>query len=291
MSAASTVSLLKYVVTGDQGSAESLLKQEPGLLLLTGDTKDLSGRVWKNITALQLALWARDWHMWIMLLKFMKPEVALSQCEALEAKGTQHGASFNMEPFLTGCQSFSDRQWKYEEPCDDYWEEHVGARQKTFPVHVANEYCHPTRAFHPLPTFMETELPRSVKLKEYTFYEYDSSCGRGIYRARHPSALLVHGSEIWRAPEDALAVAKLWSTRERQYLELKTALKEQSNTASLQNLQLQGTSKNPGEGKESGSSKSPDSADMAKTQIDQTATAATSTTTVTATTAATATAT
>jgi len=232
--------LLRCVVTGQQAAAQALLVKDSKLLLLAGDIKDLSGRVWRNVTALQLALWARDWHMWRMLLQYLSFQAALTQCQELEEKGTGHGSSFNMKPFLQDLKYFSSNKWYSEDGADDYWSGHVGPEQTALPVHVANEYCHPTRAFNPLPDFKDAQLPRTLQLFSLTFYAYDKHAGGGITRAGHPNARNVHGSGICSASEDALAIEKLWSTREMQYLELRAAL--QSGAESLQTyLQQQAT--------------------------------------------------
>ncbi len=72
--------LLQCVAHGQQSQAEQLLKEipvrnshlgcsaKPEWLLVRGDVIDPSGRMFKNITAFEYALWALDSHMYTMML-------------------------------------------------------------------------------------------------------------------------------------------------------------------------------------------------------------------------------
>ena len=47
---------------------------------------------------------------------------------------------------------------------DKQWNGAVGNAQQQLPVHVVNQYCHPTRSFDPCPNFSDPKpLPRSRK--------------------------------------------------------------------------------------------------------------------------------
>ena len=83
---------LMYVVTGEQDKAERLLKESKSLALQRGNIKDLSGRTFIDITGFQYALWALDWHMWKMLLKYLPKENAAEQLEELDDKGIAYKA-------------------------------------------------------------------------------------------------------------------------------------------------------------------------------------------------------
>ena len=45
----------------------------------------------------------------------------------------------------------------------------IGMAQRDVPVHVINEYCHPSRSFNPTPVFKVNEdtLPRETKYNDY----------------------------------------------------------------------------------------------------------------------------
>src|SRR5690606_29538655 len=52
--------LLHHAVTGNQAAVEKMIKKDPALLLERGQTTDLSGRRFENVTALMLAAGAED---------------------------------------------------------------------------------------------------------------------------------------------------------------------------------------------------------------------------------------
>jgi hypothetical protein len=164
-----THQLLTHVVQGEQDQAEILLKSNPNLLFEKGTITDLSKRTFKNITAFQYALWALDWHMWKMLLKYMLPEEALVQYQELEDKGTVHGKHFSLTPLIEALNSYVENYsgWYAAQnwtAMATYWYRQVGGAQLLLPAHVAQEYCHPSRSFSPVPNFEEANLPRSLKL-------------------------------------------------------------------------------------------------------------------------------
>ena len=83
---------------GEQDQAEKIIKDNPSLLLSPGTVTDLSGREFKQITAFQYVLWALDWHMWKMLLKYMDTKEAALQFAELEEKGAgAHGKRLPVE--------------------------------------------------------------------------------------------------------------------------------------------------------------------------------------------------
>ena len=68
-----------HVAFGEQDEAKEMLKINPELLLHKGDVTDYSNRTFKGITAFQYALWALDWHMWMMIKKYLPDDVAAAQ--------------------------------------------------------------------------------------------------------------------------------------------------------------------------------------------------------------------
>ncbi|MCD6038936.1 MAG: hypothetical protein K0S27_336, partial [Gammaproteobacteria bacterium] len=188
---------LRLVAEGEQDKAENLLKANPGLWVAAGSVTDLSKRTFKNITALQYALWALDWNMWMMLLKYIPREEAQLQAMALEKGGTEHGKCFDFSQLLGAYESYKQNHdaWCNAEAWDKmeaHWCQQVGGAQLLLPAHVVNEYCRPDRAFYPLPNFNEEGLPRSRGLynkaeNEWYTKEYNGgqlgckwACARGM---------------------------------------------------------------------------------------------------------------
>lgn len=160
---------LRYIVEGEQDKAEERLKEVPALALKKGTVTDLSQREFKHITGFQYAVWALDWHMWKMLLKYMPKEAAALQFVELEEKGTVHGKHFSLSPLIKALNTYvkSYGTWYKASAWDkikQHWCQEVGGCQLLLPAHVIHEYCHPSRSFVPCPVFNEESLPRRMQL-------------------------------------------------------------------------------------------------------------------------------
>lgn len=178
---------LQRVAYGKQDKVETLFtdvyRDKEGkiqeALLHQGRFTDYSGRTF-NCSAYEYAYWAKDTHMCRMLERYMDgatKEKILARVEEIERTGlsyTQHGAPyrthhFDFTPLIHALQFYVDNydawyaasNWVAMEAA---WME-VGKAQRDVPAHVAQEYCHPTRAFYPCPLFNEPALPRLL-----TFY-------------------------------------------------------------------------------------------------------------------------
>ena len=181
--------LLQSVARGEQDKAASILASCPPLLSHRGDVTDYSGRTFKNITAFQYALWAMDTHMCRMILDAIPPGPTgdalradlIHQYEELEADGVTYELEgqtytnqhhFDFSPLITALQDYVDhvdgwyntQNWAEMER---QWCTVVGLAQRYVPAHVAQEYCHPTRSFHPTPKFNERGLERSLTFHNY----------------------------------------------------------------------------------------------------------------------------
>ncbi len=157
--------VLQHVARGEQKEAETLVSRDPGLLLAKGTVVDLSKRTFNGITAFQYAVWAGDWRMYRMLLKYLPKDQAALQLVELETRGTAHGKHFSLAPLIEALRTYAKNYaaWPADQ-CKQHWCKVVGGSQLLLPAHVVNAYCHPSLAFHPCPGFGEEELPRSMKL-------------------------------------------------------------------------------------------------------------------------------
>jgi len=155
--------LLLHVARGEQDKAENMLRGNPALAWYSGTVTDLSERRFANITAFQYALWAMDWHMWTMLLKYLPKPEAAAQARALEEGGTEYGTHFDLNKLLQALDTYIKHYNSWDEDMlTDHWCKVVGGAQRMLPAHVVNEYCRPDRSFLPTPTFTETSLPGAV---------------------------------------------------------------------------------------------------------------------------------
>lgn len=152
--------LLQWVAEGEESKAEAMLYKDKRLLLLKGEVQDLAGRTFKEITAFQYALWALDWRMWKMILRFLPKEQAFQQLTELEIKGTEHGKHYDFERIIGAlgkCIFYMNSKNAYD--AGTHWRGQVGAAQYDFPAHVINEYCG-QRSFHH-PQFNEEKIYRT----------------------------------------------------------------------------------------------------------------------------------
>ena len=230
--------LLRHVALGEQSEAEEMLKNNPGLLLYPGQVKDYSGRDFKNITAFQYALWAMDWHMWTMILKYLDPQEALVQLNDLESNFSSksvYGAHYNFKNLLDSYNNYCYHfKYKSREEQKKDWCENVGGELRNVPVHVANEYCRLDRNFD-TPSFTDENLPRTLNMEGNRFW-YDTSGPKIL--GTHYAVIRGDGSgpkcremAIMDSPlivhfikRDRTAIAHLQDVRMQQFADLKKML-------------------------------------------------------------------
>lgn len=157
--------LLQYIVEGNEIKAEKLIAANPDILLKAGSVVDLSGRVFKKITAFQYALWAWDWHMRRMIKKYLPPAEQQYQFGEWINNGTEHGQFFCLEPLIEMLEQYNNliRYHKDDKlgEIKDLWCR-IGKTQLTLPVHILNEYCRKDILLcDPQRTFVEKHLPRT----------------------------------------------------------------------------------------------------------------------------------
>ncbi len=161
-------SFLTLVASGNQGHAEEMLRQDSSLALAHGTIRDLSGRTFENITALQYAAWALDRHMWTMIANYLSPEQVTEQLREAASWTNTHGVHAGMPggPLDTLITTYKKYLADYIDPsksgadlCND-WRRQVGTAQFQVPAHVAQEFCEPNRALYPFPNFESATLSR-----------------------------------------------------------------------------------------------------------------------------------
>ncbi len=216
---------LALVAEGEQDKAEALLQKHPAFGLCPGDVTDLSKRTFKNITALQYALWSLDWHMWTMLLKYIPQKDAAEQIAQSE-RGLwvpQHGVSASWQNLLDALQKYIDlcNASKWSEAATQ-WDKQVGSLQRLLPAHVINEYCRPDRSFKPCPDFnSSTPLARTRNTDGGEWYTaYDGKLGDIFAYVRYSfdkaRAVAAVGGVVWYAAADLKSCRTLLATRVQQ---------------------------------------------------------------------------
>lgn len=256
---------LRLVAEGEQDKAEAMLKSNPNLALVPGDIRDLSKRIFTNITGFQYSVWALDWHMWTMIRKYLSTEEAQFQAQGFEMGSwvKTHGVHAEwlldnlMKAYKTTITLFE--QSKYNEG-DKTWVQQVGRAQLLLPAHVINEYCHPTRPFDPCPNFKDSlVLPRSRKIDEGEWFtaeryggklgEKFSVCrGAGVVaegsRGAACAGIRVAGSIGGSGRSDHVSIRALTSSRTAQREELIADLspRQRSEEGHLTFIRLQQSS-------------------------------------------------
>lgn len=158
---------LHYVGWGQEEQAEAMLKNRPQLALGYGELTEPAKRTFKNMTGFQYAIWAQDWMMWDMILRYLPKEEAAKQLEELNENGTAYGKRFNLDELLKGLQVYIDNYSKWNgTQCNDHFTQVIGNAQRLLPVHYMQEYCSTKRSFFPTPDFTKRHA-RNVKLDIY----------------------------------------------------------------------------------------------------------------------------
>ncbi len=180
---------LKHVVRGEENAAEALLIKCPDLALQKGPVVDYSKRK-VFCTALQYAIWAGDWYMYKMILKYMRSPTAeaavTEQLHALNTYGlggtskvpSTYGARFDFQPFITAYRRYLEESKVrfITSDLEPFWLA-TCKEQAMLPAHVIQQYCHPNRSFlmdrNP-PVFNESTLPRNNTAK-LSFFSSDEA--------------------------------------------------------------------------------------------------------------------
>jgi len=241
--------LLHLIANNEQNAAEALLQKNRKLLLEPSDVMDPSGHHFKNIKGFQYAVWALDWHMWKMLLKYLPQEEAAEQLKALEENGTDYGKEFDLNPliealktYIQKCEGDADL-----DECSEEWCKKVGGEQAHLVAHVVNEYCQLDYPFFPLPSFTEPTLSRTRRVyvdwhsKDEWFSVIFNKGNLGetfAYSRGESKAVLIsslsHG-EIDLVKADLAAIQKLFAVRKEQRQSLRSELLKSAKSDNEEN--------------------------------------------------------
>ncbi len=173
--------LLCIVAEGEQDKAEEILKKYPHLLLESGDVQDLSQNFFKKITPLQYAIWALDWNMWMMILKYLPYEEAKAQAKLFETGDwvMDNGVTVSWQPLIDALQKYNDHfeTWSFAQR-DHHWIHTIGELQLKLPAHAINEICRPDRSFYITPDFEKLGLPRTRQTDKGEWFSATYDGGR-----------------------------------------------------------------------------------------------------------------
>ena len=142
---------LNHIAFGRQDKAEDMLCQNKNLVLMFGDVTDCAKRQFKQITALQYAIWALDWHMLEMLKKHLPEEAVREQIAGLEVGVwiEEHGSVVSWQKLIDALQIYIDNYNSWTDiECRSYWAQKIGGEQLILPAHVIQEYCRPDKPSH-----------------------------------------------------------------------------------------------------------------------------------------------
>jgi Zn ribbon nucleic-acid-binding protein len=159
-----TADLLRHVTEGKQDAAEKIVQRKPELGLCQGDVTDPSQRHFKKISPFIYSVWALDWDMWSMMLKYLPKDGIQTQLRELEEQGTSHGQHFDFQELIETQQVYLDNfdTWSCEQ-LGIQWCVAIGTAQKNAPAHVGNQYCREDQSFID-PDFTKPLLSRRLDL-------------------------------------------------------------------------------------------------------------------------------
>ena len=170
--------LLELVMKGEQIDAEAMIKTNPQLLDVASQATDDSGRAVLT-KPLKYAVWGGDWYMYKMILKYLRPAIAIDQMNDLNFKGMgkngEYGSRFDFNPLFAAYKIYLQR-------ANAIWTENLAAatlaelnslwvsvfqEQAKLPIHVIHQFFHPDRSFigkgNTHPEFNEEALPRHLQ--------------------------------------------------------------------------------------------------------------------------------
>ncbi|CAM3016535.1 hypothetical protein [Legionella worsleiensis] len=149
--------------------AETIFKIYPSFLVLRSTLTDIAKMTYENITAFEYAVLVKDSYFVRKVVDFLetykgedKSEIVtniLEQFDRCFSNGRLAVVHGFLEASNAWCADFPNRT--LEERVHHLVED-VGEAQAKFPAHILQEYCHPIRAFDPIPKFSEAELPESL---------------------------------------------------------------------------------------------------------------------------------
>lgn len=166
--------LLRYIGSGMQEQAEQILNNDPSLALQKDTLIDCTLYKYRNISALQYAVWALDYHMWKMIFEHIEranlQQKAWDQLEELnhiailKEEGwviiSEHNVDWPSLSWSPLIRALDEYLKNYD---GNIWRQQVGGAQLMLPAHVIHEYSHPSRLFYPCPMWGDKEdaLPRT----------------------------------------------------------------------------------------------------------------------------------
>lgn len=136
---------LTHVYRGNLEEVQKYLTRDKNFVSVQGDITDLSGRVFKQITAFQYAHWAMDIEMCELILRYMLLKDAKDQWIVFYLKGDyqrNHGNHFSLLKYLDALKEYSENceLWDRnlnnggEEAKRNCWYLDVGGAQGDFPA-------------------------------------------------------------------------------------------------------------------------------------------------------------
>lgn len=251
-----------FTAYGQQEAAEELLTRHPGLLLETIPfITDGSGRTFKNITAFQYALWAKDSYMAAMMLSHFERlklinglSFAKQQSDVLEKYGLSYehdDKRIKIKKLVVDEKHFDFAQltsaleaYNFNERDPDsskiHWQQKVGVAQRHLPMHVIHEYCKPSTIYHSWLPFKQAIFTRSTRINhdhdDQSLYRLiDSNLGieDGLCKVTSYETLAgchpfrtwgESGSAMRNVGEDLVAIRELDSVRTKDVEEINAYL-------------------------------------------------------------------
>ncbi len=243
---------LHHVVRGNHEAVAKMLENNPSLMVIRGQVKDLSGREFSNISGFEYCLWALDKHMWTKMLdcvpktedgERIKTELR-KQYQMIKEHGvtyTLHGVTKDYRPetttttekhfdfkgtIISELQKFLDRNNNHQ------WITGVGGAQRLLPAHVVDEYCS-DRPFELLPFYYfeqrhtsSKEYKNHLTNKKESWFGISSKMGESFAIVKG-TGVVMSMARAWvpGVRDDLGAIRILYRVRKKDFLALEDDLK------------------------------------------------------------------
>lgn len=174
---------LQHVVRAEYEAIETMMQEDPSLMLKKGKVTDEAGRTFENISGFNYACWAHSKHTWACMIDSIPKdtknrlnllEQALAQYDDVNTKGVTYTLNqaqvagekhFDMENTIIkelqiqvdSVNNVGEKNWVI---IDRQWREGVGRAQKIFTAEIVDFYCSDV-SFYPTPDV--TSRPQSNK--------------------------------------------------------------------------------------------------------------------------------
>lgn len=173
--------LLYFVMFANEKEVKNILLNKPGLLALSTFAIDPAGRVFDNVTALQYAVWAYDWQMWLLIIDYMEPKQIKIQLNLLLKEfSLSHGRFYNAINLLEKIQFLLSNYIHYsKDSLCEYYSIKIQPLYEALPCNLIQEMYRDDEYYSSPDRFLckrATQFKRDIYFSHLWRYGQKSTC-------------------------------------------------------------------------------------------------------------------